>query len=132
MKIHSVAQGKDYFFIYTDDGTGIVQRKHTLFATDPWLTSDEKTIIALCQNYFHLIQQEKIMGNFCGMTATDVLKTLFDIGIIRSVSIKPRRKPTHGPCCTCQACGYYHDECVCDDNEIIKAIKKLEKDKILK
>ena len=48
MKIHSVAQGKDYFFIYTDDGTGIVQRKHTLFATDTPLNSDEKTIIALC------------------------------------------------------------------------------------
>ena len=48
MKIHSVAQGKDYFFIYTDDGTGIVQRKHTLFAADPWLTSDEETIVALC------------------------------------------------------------------------------------
>ena len=48
MKIHSVAQGKDYFFIYTDDGTGIVQRKHTLFATDKPLNSDEETIIALC------------------------------------------------------------------------------------
>jgi len=72
------------------------------------------------------------MGNFCGMTANDVLKTLYDLGIIRSIEIKPNRKPTHGSCCTCQDCGYYHDECVCDDNEIIKAIKKLEKDKILK
>ena len=71
------------------------------------------------------------MRNFCGMTATDVLKTLYDLGIIRSIEIKPNRKPTHGSCCTCQACGYYHDGCVCEDNEIITAIKKLGKDKIL-
>ena len=66
------------------------------------------------------------MGDFCGMTATDVLRTLYDLEIIRSISIKPHIKPTHGNCCTCQDCGYYHDECVCEDNEIIMAIKKLE------
>jgi len=26
---------------------------------------------------------------------------------------KPRQKPGHGPCCTCQTCGYHHDDCVC-------------------
>ena len=69
------------------------------------------------------------MGNFCGMTSADVLKVLFDIGIIRSVSVRPHIKPGHGPCCTCQDCGYYHDDCVCEDNEIITAIKNLEKEK---
>ena len=24
------------------------------------------------------------------------------------------KKPTHGPCCTCQTCGWNHDECQCD------------------
>lgn len=27
-------------------------------------------------------------------------------------------KPGHGPCCTCQKCGYDYDMCVCDHNEI--------------
>ena len=71
------------------------------------------------------------MGNFFGMTATDVLKTLKELDIIRSIEIKPFRKPTHGSCCTCQYCGYYYDQCACGDNEIITAIKNLEKEKIL-
>ena len=70
------------------------------------------------------------MGNFFGMTATDVLKTLKELEVIRSIEIQPHIKPGHGPCCTCQDCGYYHDECVCEDNEIITAIKKLEREKI--
>lgn len=28
-------------------------------------------------------------------------------------------KPTHGNCCTCQKCGYSHEECVCTHNEWI-------------
>ena len=24
-----------------------------------------------------------------------------------------RIEPHHGPCCTCQVCGYNHDECIC-------------------
>ena len=70
------------------------------------------------------------MGNFCGMTAADVLITLYDLEIIKTISIQPILKPMHGSCCTCQDCGWYHDECVCEDNKIIRAIKKLEKDKI--
>jgi len=71
------------------------------------------------------------MGNFCGMTAADVLETLWNLDVINSTEIKPHIKPGHGPCCTCQDCGYYHDDCVCGDNEIIIAIKNLEKDKAL-
>ena len=57
--------------------------------------------------------------------AIDVLKTLKQLGVINSIEIKSFRKPTHGECCTCQDCGYYHDECVCLDNEIITTIKEL-------
>ena len=28
------------------------------------------------------------------------------------------RKPTHGPCCTCQACGLDYDSCRCDLDDI--------------
>ena len=71
------------------------------------------------------------MGNFCGMTATDVLKTLYDLEIINSIEIKPHRKPTYGSCCTCQDCGWYRFDCVCEDNKIITAMKNLEKEKTL-
>jgi len=62
------------------------------------------------------------------MTATDVLKTLYGLGILRHTEIQPIRKPTHGNCCTCQDCGWDHDDCICYDNEIITAINKLEKE----
>ena len=67
------------------------------------------------------------MGNFSGMTATDVLRTLYDLEIIKTISIQPILKPMHG---SCYDCGWCLDECVCEDNKIIRAIKKLEKDKI--
>ncbi len=38
--------------------------------------------------------------------------------------IKPI-KPRHGSCCTCQECGYFHDECVCEHNEIVQAFLDL-------
>jgi len=31
-------------------------------------------------------------------------------------------RPTHGLCCMCQDCGYGHDECVCDHNELLEAL----------
>ena len=32
--------------------------------------------------------------------------------------IFPTILPVHGPCCMCQTCGRYHDDCVCQHNEI--------------
>lgn len=31
----------------------------------------------------------------------------------KCTDIHTKRRPTHGPCCTCQECGQAHDECVC-------------------
>ena len=70
------------------------------------------------------------MGNFFGMTATDVLKTLKELEVINSIEIQPHIKPGHGSCWSCQYCGYYYDECVCLDNKIIATIKNLEREKI--
>lgn len=28
--------------------------------------------------------------------------------------INQKQKPMHGNCCTCQNCGYAHDECICE------------------
>jgi len=59
------------------------------------------------------------------VTYHDVLQLLSNEGVISNPKIMPERKPTHGPCCTCQDCGYYHDECICGDNEIVEKIIKL-------
>jgi len=48
------------------------------------------------------------------------IKHLYEhCGGLRSLDLKPRetRKPTHGNCCTCQECGWPHDECVCEHNK---------------
>lgn len=34
-------------------------------------------------------------------------------------------KPGHGPCCTCQTCGYHHDDCVCSHNELLDVLNNL-------
>jgi hypothetical protein len=34
-------------------------------------------------------------------------------------------KPTHGNCCTCQDCGFPHDECVCSHNDFVKILKEI-------
>jgi len=36
----------------------------------------------------------------------------------------PIKKPCHGNCCTCQVCGYAHEDCVCEHNETVDWIKK--------
>lgn len=38
--------------------------------------------------------------------------------------VKPNIKPGHGTCCTCQVCGYLHDECNCETREIVIKIEK--------
>lgn len=45
--------------------------------------------------------------------------------IIENTEIQ-KIKPSHGPCCTCQICGYGYEECMCHDNEIIETILNIE------
>lgn len=40
------------------------------------------------------------------------------------------RKPTHGSCCTCQTCGWYHNDCDClwsPSTEDVDAMEVLDK-----
>jgi chromosome segregation ATPase len=34
------------------------------------------------------------------------------------------RKPTHGPCCTCQRCGQLYDDCRCDLDETVDELEQ--------
>ena len=33
-------------------------------------------------------------------------------------------KPTHGTCCTCQRCGYHHDDRICEHNKMVDILNK--------
>ena len=58
-----------------------------------------------------------------------ILNLMVELEIIRTTEVQGLRKPTHGECCTCQDCGYYYDDCVCDDNRIITTVQeRLRKD----
>jgi hypothetical protein len=54
----------------------------------------------------------------------DVIKLLIDWGDLKKVGLEKIKsiKPGHGPCCTCQICGYHHDDCVCNHNEMVDQI----------
>lgn len=39
----------------------------------------------------------------------------------------PPRSPGHGPCCCCMTCGRYHDECVCQLNELLAELLAIPK-----
>jgi len=55
----------------------------------------------------------------------DVMDILIEQGYIRTKDIQPKTKPNHGPCCCCQGCGEYHDDCFCDDNGLLEALAEI-------
>lgn len=57
----------------------------------------------------------------------EVIDILIEDGYLLGKEEVPITKPRHGPCCTCQECGYPHDECVCYHNYLIKKLKELKK-----
>ena len=57
-------------------------------------------------------------------TKEEIIDFLFDHEVLMAKNIMPHIKATHGSCCTCQDCGYYHDSCVCEHNKLIMAINK--------
>ena len=49
----------------------------------------------------------KILSHLLDKTKTQTIRPAWN------VSKGNPRKPTHGPCCTCQDCGNFYDDCVC-------------------
>lgn len=56
---------------------------------------------------------------------SDLIQTLVNEEYLNHVEITPHVKPTHGPCCTCQKCGYYHEDCVCEDNHLLEELERI-------
>lgn len=52
-----------------------------------------------------------------------VVDTLVRLGYLKGGRAIDVIIPRHGNCCTCQKCGYHHDDCVCAHNELLKAIE---------
>ena len=50
---------------------------------------------------------------------------LIEWGSLKSKEQIEKIKPKHGNCCTCQDCGHYHDDCVCENNHLNKALDQL-------
>ena len=60
-----------------------------------------------------------------GFNCAHDLFTALDLrGAIREriLQMKIIIRPGHGPCCTCQKCGQFHDDCKCEYNRIIEDI----------
>lgn len=60
------------------------------------------------------------------ITIEKVILFLTEEGILKGNKIIPPIRPTHGPCCTCQICGQFHDDCVCCHNEILAKLLVLD------
>jgi len=56
-----------------------------------------------------------------------VVDVLIEQGQLMGSEPKKTCKPIHGNCCTCQECGMAHDDCVCEHNELLRAILDLTK-----
>ncbi len=41
---------------------------------------------------------------------------------LQSATPLGHRRPGHGSCCTCQTCGHGYNDCVCDNNGMLKVI----------
>lgn len=55
----------------------------------------------------------------------DVICLLMEWTSLRGKKKIDHIKPGHGPCCTCQTCGYHHDDCVCLHNELLDVLNSL-------
>ena len=56
----------------------------------------------------------------------ELIEKLIELNYLTSEELEHIVKPTHGECCTCQDCGYKHDDCVCFNNELLTMILELD------
>ncbi len=69
--------------------------------------------------------EENVRGHVL-VKLDDLLLKFLEVGLLQVPCFIQHVKPTHGNCCTCQICGHDHDNCVCDNNELLKEILSIE------
>lgn len=54
----------------------------------------------------------------------DVIEALSgkELGYMKGCEFIESIKPNHGSCCCCMTCGQYHDDCVCQHNELLAVL----------
>jgi len=55
----------------------------------------------------------------------DILQLLCDEEVLWDTGIIWTRKPIPGNRCTCQDCGHWNDDCVCQSNRIVQGLVDL-------
>lgn len=65
--------------------------------------------------------------NYCLQDVHSKLPEILKLIQEEVASMTRKKKPTHGTCCTCQDCGYGHDdyECECPRNRTIEEVLEL-------
>jgi hypothetical protein len=63
----------------------------------------------------------------CQAVIDNVVDILIDENYIKSKDILPLKEVTHANCCACQTCGYWHDQCICESNYLLKRLNELKK-----
>jgi hypothetical protein len=54
-----------------------------------------------------------------------VINFLVQEGFLKGKILIDYKQPGHGPCCTCQTCGYNYDDCVCQHNFLLSGLANL-------
>jgi hypothetical protein len=103
-------------------GLPIEVRINEQVARDSAKVSDENT--TLRADLAALRQQHQALVEARAALEQAVEEWLIREGVI-IVDAPRTRKSTHGSCCTCQTCGFLHDECCCDQNERTAAWRAL-------
>ena len=70
-------------------------------------------------------KNKEIVDTFIKNVEIDkILDVLIEHGYLKGKTFLPKDlvPSGHGSCCYCGTCGKYHDDCVCNHNELLEAI----------
>jgi len=83
-----------------------------------WNTQEEMTRLEAenAQLKAELEQANRLVKEYCNALGKCILER--EQAKREILKWKRIRTPTHGNCCTCQACGLHHDDCRCDLDDV--------------
>lgn len=69
--------------------------------------------------------KEQMLDNLKAQIREELMDKLIELGHLQSYDKIERVRPGHGYCCTCQDCGFAHEDCVCGHNELLDAVNEI-------
>ena len=85
------------------------------------LTAEERAAISRCREELSLIRPPLLDEDAAVQLVCDACERLAQENARLTADVQKWRRirtPTHGSCCTCQACGQFYDDCRCDLDEV--------------